>query len=83
MYCLYLTAQFFLEVVRFLGHGAPALLSCLWLENSLSTYYPQYTRDKDGLHKLISRFSVPGGFPRCVATSTPPSLSSLTVHTAM
>ena len=58
---------------RSLGHGAPALLSCLWLENSLSTYYPQYTRDKDGLHKLISRFSVPGGFPRRVATSTPHS----------
>ena len=51
---------------RFLGHGAPALLSCLWLENSLSTYYTQYTRDKDGLHRLISRFSVPGGFPRRV-----------------
>ena len=47
-----------------IGHGAPAILSCLWLENSLSRYMPQYTRDKAGLAKLISQFSVPGGLPR-------------------
>lgn len=48
------------------GHGAPAILSCLWLEDSLSTFLPEYTRDNVGLKKLITRFSVPGGFPRLV-----------------
>ena len=46
------------------GHGAPAILSCLWLEDSLSTFLPEYPRNYVGLKKLISRFSVPGGFPR-------------------
>ena len=48
------------------GHGAPAILACLWLEGSLGQFKPEYTRDTDGLAKLISRFSAPGGFPRCV-----------------
>lgn len=47
-----------------IGHGAPGILSCLWLENSLAPYMPEYTRDKSGLVRLISGFSVPGGFPR-------------------
>lgn len=46
------------------GHGAPAILSCLWLEDSLSTFIPKYTRDKAGLTNLIAGFSAPGGFPR-------------------
>jgi xylulose-5-phosphate/fructose-6-phosphate phosphoketolase len=46
------------------GHGAPAILSCLWLEDSLGPFYPEYARDKKGLHRLVSRFSTPGGFPR-------------------
>lgn len=48
------------------GHGAPAILSCLWIENSLAPFMPDYTRDRAGLEKLIYDFSVPGGFPRCV-----------------
>lgn len=51
------------------GHGAPALLSCLWLEDSLFPFFPQYTRDRAGLEKLISKFSAPGGFPRYVLLS--------------
>jgi xylulose-5-phosphate/fructose-6-phosphate phosphoketolase len=46
------------------GHGAPAVLACLWLERSLEKFYPDYARNKMGLHNLITRFSVPGGFPR-------------------
>ena len=48
------------------GHGAPAILSCLWLENSIAPFMPDYTRDRAGLEKLIYAFSVPGGFPRFV-----------------
>jgi len=49
---------------KLIGHGAPAILSCLWLEDSLGTFLPEYPRNYTGLKNLISRFSVPGGFPR-------------------
>ena len=48
------------------GHGAPAILSCLWLENSLGSFYPKYSRDREGLSALVRAFSAPGGFPRFV-----------------
>nr|GAT55270.1 phosphoketolase [Mycena chlorophos] len=53
------------------GHGAPAILACLWLEDSLSTFYPENTRDLKGLQKLIAAFSVPGGFPSHINAGTP------------
>lgn len=47
------------------GHGAPGALAALWLEGSLEKFYPgEYDRNEKGLHSLITRFSVPGGFPR-------------------
>jgi len=47
------------------GHGAPAALAALWLEGSLEKFYPgEYDRNAAGLRNLITRFSVPGGFPR-------------------
>lgn len=49
------------------GHGAPAILSSLWLESSLARFMPRYSLDKGGLHNLISGFSTPGGFPRCAS----------------
>lgn len=48
------------------GHGAPAILAALWLEGSLERFYPEYSRDSKGLHKLISSFSTTAGFPRLV-----------------
>ncbi|KAK7690629.1 hypothetical protein QCA50_005728 [Cerrena zonata] len=56
------------------GHGAPAILSCLWLENSLGTFWPNYTRDRQGLTNLIKGFSVPGGFPSHINAETPGSI---------
>ncbi|KAJ2918436.1 hypothetical protein MD484_g1925, partial [Candolleomyces efflorescens] len=53
------------------GHGAPAVLSCLWLEDSMSTFLPEITRDAAGLQRLISRFSAPGGFPSHINAETP------------
>ncbi|KAH6913199.1 phosphoketolase [Coprinopsis sp. MPI-PUGE-AT-0042] len=53
------------------GHGAPAILSCLWLEDSLSNFWPDMSRDYKGLQKLISTFSVPGGFPSHINAETP------------
>ncbi|KAH9942735.1 phosphoketolase [Amylocystis lapponica] len=56
------------------GHGAPAILACLWLEESLATFWPTNTRDKAGLHNLISGFSAPGGFPSHINAETPGSI---------
>lgn len=57
------------------GHGAPAALAALWLEGSLERFYPkEYPRSREGLRNLVTRFSVPGGFPRWVweTTAQPP-----------
>ncbi|OAQ98437.1 hypothetical protein LLEC1_02581 [Akanthomyces lecanii] len=54
------------------GHGAPAVLASLWIEGSLQKFYPDmYGADKKGLQNLISKFSVPGGFPSHVNAETP------------
>lgn len=57
------------------GHGAPAALAALWLEGSLGKFYPgEYDRDATGLRNLITRFSVPGGFPSHINAETPGSI---------
>ena len=53
------------------GHGAPAILSSLWLEGSLEKFYPEYSRNKEGLHRLITKFSTPSGFPSHINAETP------------
>ncbi|KAB5523109.1 XFP N-terminal domain-containing protein [Coniochaeta sp. 2T2.1] len=57
------------------GHGAPAALASLWLEGSLERFYPkEYPRNAEGLRNLITRFSVPGGFPSHINAETPGSI---------
>ncbi|KAL2179700.1 XFP N-terminal domain-containing protein [Thermothelomyces heterothallicus CBS 202.75] len=57
------------------GHGAPGALAALWLEGSLEKFYPgQYDRNAEGLRNLITRFSVPGGFPSHINAETPGSI---------
>ncbi|KAK0611340.1 XFP N-terminal domain-containing protein [Immersiella caudata] len=54
------------------GHGAPAALAALWLEGSLEKFYPgEYDCNSAGLRNLITRFSVPGGFPSHINAETP------------
>lgn len=50
------------------GHGAPAILASLWIEGSLEKFYPEYSRDNEGLKQLISTFSTTAGLPRFVVT---------------
>src|SRR3990167_2696061 len=45
------------------GHGAAANLANLYLEGSLSHYYPEYSFGEEGLSRFIRSFSWPGGFP--------------------
>ncbi|TNY20807.1 putative phosphoketolase [Rhodotorula diobovata] len=53
------------------GHGAPAILSNLYIEGAITKFYPQYSLDEDGLEKFIKYFSWPGGFPSHVNAETP------------
>jgi xylulose-5-phosphate/fructose-6-phosphate phosphoketolase len=56
------------------GHGAPAILANLWLEGTLTRFYPKYTMDKAGLGNLIHDFSWPSGFPSHTYPGVPGSI---------
>ncbi|HSQ59134.1 MAG TPA: phosphoketolase family protein [Acidobacteriota bacterium] len=45
------------------GHGAAANMANLWLEGTITDFYPDVTRDAAGLQELTRRFSWPYGFP--------------------
>jgi xylulose-5-phosphate/fructose-6-phosphate phosphoketolase len=53
------------------GHGAAANLANLYLEDTLSAFYPELTRDRAGLRRLVGGFSCPGGFPSHLSPGTP------------
>lgn len=53
------------------GHGAPAILASLWIEGSLTKFYPQYSMNRQGLHNLVTGFSTPNGFPSHINSETP------------
>ena len=45
------------------GHGAAANLANMYLEGTLTEYYPENTHDRAGLRNFLRRFSWPDGFP--------------------
>lgn len=45
------------------GHGAAANLANMYLEGTLTEYFPELTLDRDGLRKLFNWFSWPNRFP--------------------
>ncbi len=45
------------------GHGFPAIQANLFLEGTLSKYYPELPRTKEGIERMAQRFSWPYGFP--------------------
>ncbi|CUA72515.1 hypothetical protein RSOLAG22IIIB_04912 [Rhizoctonia solani] len=53
------------------GHGAPAVLASLYIEGSITRFYPQYAMNEDGFDGLVRSFSWPGGFPSHVNAETP------------
>ena len=53
------------------GHGAPAILADLYLEGTLSEFYPRYSQDAAGLSNLVHDFSWPGGLPSHLTALTP------------
>jgi len=56
------------------GHGGPALVGNTYLEGTYSEVYPGITQDEDGLKKLFTQFSFPGGIPSHVSPECPGSI---------
>ncbi|MCL4392887.1 phosphoketolase family protein [Patescibacteria group bacterium] len=57
------------------GHGSPANRANLYLEETLSEYFPKLTMDRKGIEYLIKEFSWPGGFPSHLDPSLPGVIS--------
>src|SRR5512143_4081580 len=56
------------------GHGGPGLVANTYLEGTYSELYPDITRDEEGMKKLFTQFSFPGGIPSHTAPETPGSI---------
>jgi len=56
------------------GHGGPALVANTYLEGTYSEFYPDVSRDAEGMKRLFKQFSFPGGVPSHVAPETPGSI---------
>lgn len=56
------------------GHGAPAIVSNVYLEGTYSEVYPNISQDEQGLKKLFTQFSFPGGIPSHVSPECPGSI---------
>ncbi|MBC8006052.1 MAG: phosphoketolase family protein [Verrucomicrobia bacterium] len=56
------------------GHGGPAMVANTYLEGTYSEIYPHITQDEEGLKKLFTQFSFPGGIPSHVSPECPGSI---------
>src|SRR5512135_2988188 len=57
------------------GHGAPGIVANTYLEGTYSELYPDISQDEQGMKKLFTQFSFPGGIPSHVAPETPGSIN--------
>jgi len=57
------------------GHGAPGIVANNYLEGTYSEFYPNISQDEQGMKKLFTQFSFPGGIPSHVAPETPGSIN--------
>jgi xylulose-5-phosphate/fructose-6-phosphate phosphoketolase len=56
------------------GHGGPAVVAGTYLEGTYSEVYPEIGRDADGLRRLFTQFSWPGGIPSHASAECPGSI---------
>ncbi len=56
------------------GHGGPALVSNTYLEGTYSEVYPNVSQDEEGMKRLFTQFSFPGGIPSHVSPECPGSI---------
>ena len=53
------------------GHGAAANMANMYLEGTLTEFYPEYTRDRAGMERFFKSFSWPYGFPSHLSPALP------------
>ena len=56
------------------GHGGPGIVANAYLKGTYSEVYPNISRDEEGMKRLFTQFSFPGGIPSHVAPETPGSI---------
>ncbi|WP_183573646.1 phosphoketolase [Mucilaginibacter sp. X5P1] len=56
------------------GHGGPAVVGSTYLEGTYTEVYPNITQDEDGLKRLFTQFSYPGGISSHASPQTPGSI---------
>jgi xylulose-5-phosphate/fructose-6-phosphate phosphoketolase len=56
------------------GHGAPGVLSPVYLEGAYSEVYPDKSEDEDGMKAFFKQFSFPGGIGSHCTPETPGSI---------
>lgn len=56
------------------GHGGPAVVGSTYLEGTYTEVYPNITQDENGLKKLFTQFSYPGGISSHASPQTPGSI---------
>jgi xylulose-5-phosphate/fructose-6-phosphate phosphoketolase len=68
--------QFDLDMIYIAGpgHGGPGLVANTYLEGTYSEVYPNVSQDEEGMRRLFTQFSFPGGIPSHVAPETPGSI---------
>ncbi len=56
------------------GHGAPGIVANTYLEGTYSEVYPNVSQNEQGMKRLFTQFSFPGGIPSHAAPETPGSI---------
>src|SRR6188472_1695139 len=56
------------------GHGGPGIVGNAYMEGTYSEVYPNIAQDEEGMKRLFTQFSFPGGIPSHVAPETPGSI---------
>ena len=56
------------------GHGGPGMVANTWLEGTYGELYPEVSLDAEGMKRLFTQFSFPGGIPSHAAPETPGSI---------
>jgi xylulose-5-phosphate/fructose-6-phosphate phosphoketolase len=57
------------------GHGGPGIVANTYLEGTYSELYPDVSQDEQGMKRLFTQFSFPGGIPSHTAAETPGSIN--------
>jgi len=57
------------------GHGGPGIIANTYLEGTYSEFYPHISQDEEGMKRLFTQFSFPGGIPSHTAPETPGSIN--------